>query len=84
MKTITVTNNSDSQLLFSIFNQGGAGIPFHADWIKGGNSKSMQIGSFKRVGVGAQAQNGGVWISDPRNGPTFKAGQTCTFTITKK
>ncbi|MBC8755225.1 hypothetical protein H2O64_11110 [Kordia sp. YSTF-M3] len=83
MSTITVKNDSEATLLFSIFKQGGAGIPFYADWIKGGSSQSMKIGNFSRVGVGVQAQNGGVWISDPRNGPSFKAGKTCTFTITK-
>jgi len=83
MSTIKVVNHSETELLFSIFNQGDAGVPFYADWIKGGQSKDMKIGNFTRVGVGVQVQNGGVWISDPRNGPVFKGGETCDFTITK-
>lgn len=83
MATIQVKNNSEAKILFSIFKQGDAGIPYYADWINAGGEKDMKIGDFDRVGVGAQTQEGGRWVSDPRNGPAFKSGEVCDFTISK-
>ncbi|WP_298517235.1 hypothetical protein [uncultured Kordia sp.] len=83
MASIQVQNNSDVKVLFSVFKKGDAGIPFSTQWIDPKSSHSMEIGNFKEVGVGAQTQEGGRWVSDPRVGQTFTANQTCVLTISK-
>ncbi len=84
MSNIEVKNNTDVDLLFSVFKQGDAAIPFFTDWIKAGKTSPMKIGDFNRVGVGVQVQEGGRWVSDPRNGPAFQKNEICNFTISKE
>ena len=83
MANIEVKNNSDVKLLFSVFKEGDAKIPFHVEWVESREIKTMKIGDFPRVGVGAQTQKGGRWVSDPRTDPTFRRGEVCVLTITK-
>jgi len=83
MASIQVKNDSDVKVLFSVFKKGDAAIPFSTQWINPRGSSPMEIGNFKEVGVAAQVQEGGRWVSDPRVGQTFVANQTCVLTITK-
>ncbi|MFC0339349.1 hypothetical protein [Paracoccus niistensis] len=72
MAYVTVNNDTNSRLLFSIFNKGDSGVPFHAQWIDAGQSGQMNIGKFNEVGVGVQIQEGGRWIGgDPKDPPYF-------------
>jgi hypothetical protein len=84
MAKIHVKNDSDVEVLFSVFNAGGSGIPYSIKWIKANKKLDMDIGNFKKVGVGAQVQSGGVWVSDPKYNPYYSAGDTCVFNITRK
>jgi len=83
MASISVENKSDVRVLFSVFKKGDAAIPFSTQWINSGDTRSMEIGDFKEVGVAAQVQEGGRWVSDPKVGKTFTANQKCVLTITK-
>ena len=83
MASISVENKSDVKILFSVFKKGDAAIPFSTQWVNPKGSASMEIGNFKEVGVAAQVQEGGRWVSDPRVGQTFTPNQKCVLTITK-
>ncbi len=83
MASISVHNNSDARVLFSVFKKDDAAIPFSTQWIDPKGNASMEIGNFKEVGVGAQTQEGGRWVSNPKEGQTFTANQKCVLTITK-
>ena len=82
MSTITIKNNSEIKILFSDFNFGGGGIPFDATWINSGSSGTLKTGNFTTLGVGAQVQNGGVWLVDPIKSPRIAPGDTYEFDIT--
>ena len=83
MANIEVKNNSEVKLLFSVYKEGDAKIPFHVEWVEPNEKKPMKIGDFPRVAVGVQTQEGGRWVSDPRTDPTFRTGEVCVLTITK-
>lgn len=83
MASISVENNSNARLLFSVFKKDDAAIPFSTQWLEPNAKDSMEIGDFKEVGIGVQVQEGGRWVSNPKDGQTFTANQKCVLTITK-
>ena len=82
--SITIKNNSDRPVLFSVFNAGDNGIPYYAKWIDAHDSAKMETGNFKALSTGAQMQEGGRWVgSDPADKPWASPGDTVTFTMDK-
>lgn len=83
--SITIKNPSPTAVIVSVFNAGGGGIPFSAQWVDGNNgSATLDTGSFASVGVGVQAQEGGRWIGgDPTAAPYATPGQTVTINLSK-
>ena len=82
--TITVHNKSKTRILFSSFNGGDNGIPYHATWIDPNKTGELNAGNFKGLSIGAQAQEGGRWLGgDPADKPWATPGGTVTFTLAK-
>jgi hypothetical protein len=82
--SITVVNKSKTDLIFSDFNAGDSGVPFDHTWVKANSKGELKVGGFSSLGVGVQAQSGGVWLDgDPKAPPYVTPGQTFTFTMTK-
>lgn len=77
MPSVTVKNDTNTRLLFSVFNKGDSGVPFTAQWIDAGQSADMNTGKFNEVGVGVQIQEGGRWFGgDPKDPPYYTPGTT--------
>lgn len=81
---VKVVNKSHTKLLFSDFNAGDNGIPFHAKWIEADSEGELNAGNFNSLSIGVQAQEGGRWIGgDPKDPPYAVKGGTVTLTIAK-
>jgi hypothetical protein len=81
---VVAVNNSDTELIFSVFNARDNFAPFYHTTIEPNGQKLLEVGSFEKVGIGVQVQSGGRWIGgDPKEEPYCKPGQTFTFTATR-
>jgi len=84
--TLSVTNDTGTRLLFSIFNSGDAGIPFYADWIEPEKTSALKTGDFKKISLGIQAQEGGRWIgknpADQKFDPNVKLTVSLDLKVT--
>jgi hypothetical protein len=78
---VQAVNDSDTELIFSVFNARDNFIPYYHTTIEPHGKKPLEVGGFELVGIGVQVQSGGRWIGgDPKDEPFCKPGQTFTFT----